>query len=536
MSRGEPKVLAVARSAPRQQARTLVLRPLLPGNQRASIPALLSERALARQREESTRRVYFDTEDRALAARGLALWITGEGGDTLAILESVRASEGLIADRSEWRVPIARPTPDLAAFSDSEARAFLDGLGSERLVAIGEGQIARSELTLGWPQRNHPQALLTVVFEQGVLAFQGAQLPIARLQLQARRGADRALLELTQALRSSLAFGLEFPFAPLPLQRGARDGGPAALKAPAVVLDPKATVGQAFASIGRACLVHWLANEALVRAFGDIEAVHQLRVGLRRLRSAFSLFRAVLPEAEGIRLGGELRWLLSAVAPLRDRDVLVDEILAPLLEAEVLPRELRALAQALADQRAALLERVRAALDEPRCADLALDVFLGFELGRLWKKAREPERELLQAPIQPFAREVLRHRFRKAKKKGRNFDELDAAGRHALRIAIKKLRYGVEFFASLWPGEQPRQFARRLAKVQDLLGRLNDLAVAEHQLRALLAQTRKAERSIELALASGAVLGWHARTLSKDLARAGDLWQSLRARTPFWAD
>lgn len=111
--------------------------------------------------------MYFDTEDRALAARGLALWITGEGGDTLAILESVRASEGLIADRSEWRVPIARPTPDLAAFSDSEARAFLDGLGSERLVAIGEGQIARSELTLGWPQRNDPQALLTVVFEQG---------------------------------------------------------------------------------------------------------------------------------------------------------------------------------------------------------------------------------------------------------------------------------------------------------------------------------------------------------------------------------
>jgi triphosphatase len=83
----------------------------------------------------------------------------------------------------------------------------------------------------------------------------------------------------------------------------------------------------------------------------------------------------------------------------------------------------------------------------------------------------------------------LTRRWRKARKKGRALAELDARGRHELRIQTKKLRYAAEFFASLFAGKREmksrKQFLPVLDRLQDALGDLNDIAVHEKRIAAM---------------------------------------------------
>src|SRR5262249_29256469 len=93
-----------------------------------------------------------------------------------------------------------------------------------------------------------------------------------------------------------------------------------------IVLRGDASVEMAAHDILRECLDHILTTVAVVEKLDDSEGPHQLRVGLRRLRSAFSIFSPALTNAETVRLSQEARWLGQEVGRLRDRDVIVTEI------------------------------------------------------------------------------------------------------------------------------------------------------------------------------------------------------------------
>ncbi|MDW8341189.1 MAG: CHAD domain-containing protein [Geminicoccaceae bacterium] len=526
---GEPRI---------RDGREIELRLRAPAEALAALPfrAVLAERALDRPRRRNLVSVYYDTPDRALLARGLALRVRSDGSGFVQTLEAASEGAGAIADRAQWEVPIARAIPDLSAFAGTRAHALLDAVAPDRLAPVFETRIERTELRVGWPERSRPRGVVEVALDRGSIRADGREEPVAEIELELRKGDKSALLGLAERLRGELPLALEIRDK---ASRGwALAAGilPSPVKAGRPELDPRATVGEAFVRLGLSCLAHWLGNEPSLRASGDPEAAHQLRVGLRRLRSLLSLFRPVLPEVERARLAEETRWLLREVAPLRDFDVLVQELVAPLRAEELFGGEIAALQDALAERRPALLARARAALDSRRCTDLALDLLFWLELGRFRGAAEEPSRELLDRPVLPFARSVLERQWRKVRKRGRDFDRLDAEGRHALRIAIKKLRYGVEFFGSLWPGSGPRKYARLLAELQDHLGGLNDVAVAARQVRALVAELEPDLPVRSVVLGAGAVLGWHARAARKALARARDGWDALAASAPFWDD
>ena len=96
------------------------------------------------------------------------------------------------------------------------------------------------------------------------------------------------------------------------------------------------------------------------------------------------------------------------------------------------------------------------------------------------------------------------------RKGGRDFANMTPAARHELRIRFKKLRYGTEFFASLFPGREVDRFRNVVARMQDLLGQLNDVAVAQHVLNDLLDDTEPGARQRTAALGAGQVIGWYA--------------------------
>src|SRR3546814_10017263 len=112
------------------------------------------------------------------------------------------------------------------------------------------------------------------------------------------------------------------------------------------------TADDALAAVLGACLRHWSANEAAAIDGSDPEGVHQMRVGLRRFRSALTVFGDLLPAAQLAWLQEEAKWALNALGSARDWDVFLADLLAPLEAARPGDADLAALRGAARDRQA----------------------------------------------------------------------------------------------------------------------------------------------------------------------------------------
>ena len=247
-------------------------------------------------------------------------------------------------------------------------------------------------------------------------------------------------------------------------------------KAAHVDLGSDTAPAAAFGAIAAECVEHWRTNEALLLTSRAAPHLHQARVGIRRLRSAFSLFRPVLHAVPGARtIAHRLRALAVPFGPARDLDVLLS---GPLVE-DLSDRQ-RA---RLFEDREGAYDAVLAVLRSPEWADTGRDLDALLAGAPTWPDAGE---------LTPLARRaVARRALRVAGADGR-LEEMSAADRHAVRIEAKKLRYGCEFLGDLFPSDEPRvtdedgtvlvgaaAYARLAEDVQTALGALNDHATAD---------------------------------------------------------
>jgi CHAD domain-containing protein len=147
-----------------------------------------------------------------------------------------------------------------------------------------------------------------------------------------------------------------------------------------------------------------------------------------------------------------------------------------------------------------------------------------------WREHPESDAAALLAPARVYAQGELERRYEQVRKRGRNLGTLSAEGLHQLRIAIKKLRYSVDFFASLFNADAIKRFRSRLSRLQDVLGTLNDAAMLRH----LVESACKVESEPALAEARGIVLGWRAGrsgALKDELDR---FWKGFRRSETYW--
>ena len=197
---------------------------------------------------------------------------------------------------------------------------------------------------------------------------------------------------------------------------------------------------------------------------------------------------------------------------------------------------LDALAELAADSRWRAHQGVRDTLASERYGDLAFGLACWVAC-RGWRQGADVDILLAQRqPIRDFATGILAQRHRQVRKRGRGFAELGPDARHELRIALKKLRYGAEFFASLYPPKETERFRRAASRMQDVLGHLNDVAVAEHVVRDLLDGTEPGSRQRSVALGAGQVLGWYARQSQELEPQAVAAWDEFRSAAPFWTE
>lgn len=298
------------------------------------------------------------------------------------------------------------------------------------------------------------------------------------------------------------------------------DPARSAVKAEAVRLDPSSDARGALAVIAAAAARQIAANRSLLVDGYDAEAVHQLRVGARRLRAALKLFGRYEPAVRRPPFLPALRTLVAAAGAARDPDVLLDATLPRLAGGSDDPGAVAELARHYAGER----DRARRQLLEA-CADPASAALLIAIDGWISRLPALGSRVLAE-PVTGFAPRLLDRCARRLRHRGRHLLHLDAEARHAVRIAAKELRYAGDGCASLYEAAAAEDWLHALAQLQDTLGELNDLAVLDARLRDAAPAGHGSAAARVRALAAAA-----ARELREPLRRH---WRHWRAQPPFW--
>jgi inorganic triphosphatase YgiF len=489
----------------------------------------LRELAEGRAATRGLRSVYFDTRELALAQHGMALRVRRDGRRLVQTLKARGPQRGAHFDRIEYEAVATGEQPDLALVPDPEMRARVEeAAAGAALEPVIETLIRRTRRLL-----RHKHASLELDLDIGEVRTAGGSQPLCELELELREGDPGALYEVALELLDEVPLRIS-TISKADLGYACLTGvPPEPSKAPAPALAPGATLDDAIAATVESCLAHMLANQAPARLGQDVEGVHQMRVGVRRLRSALRLFAPALP-ADGLAaFERELRWLGRELGRVRDLDVLVVERLGPLAERRSDDLALGRLRDAAQSAREEHQTALHAVLDSVRYTRLVLE--LGRWLARrAWREQPlDPDSARLFTPARMLAAELLEARDRKARSLGEKIETLELHDLHRLRIRVKRLRYAAELLGGLYPGRRRDRYAQHLAELQDRLGRLADLATAQRLLGELLERVEPEQRD-GCTRAAGFVEGWASADVARATARLPRRWERFARSRAFW--
>jgi len=502
----------------------------------ASLPGLgkiPSLRALADHPDTETQiSVYFDTDKQKLRRHGLTLRVRRTGNRRLQTIKA--AGNGKFFERDEWEAEIAGETPDLSLARGTPLEPLLSRKVRRGLKPVFETKVRRSSSSLSDDSR-----AVTLTLDKGRVDTGERSQPLCEIELELKRGARETLFELAREVVAALPAQLAVESKS---ERGyalidGADGAP--VKAVEVDLRQEVDARDGFRAIARACLKQIVGNVPPLRA-GDPEGVHQMRVGLRRLRAAMSLFGDILDDREMAAVKRELKWLTRELAESRQLDVLVRRVVDPARRRRIPANGISSIARDIERQRASALDRAQEAVGSARFRRLLVDVAAWIETGRWMSPQDELVRRRAEMPAAAFAARELARRWRKLRKKCKALQKLKARQRHKLRIQGKKLRYGSEFFASLFRGRKAARrrsaLLERLERMQDCLGDLNDIVVHEGLIAANipLGGSSKRRASRKRAFAAGLLAGREDARFDAVLAGASKACASLAKAKPFW--
>ncbi|MFC8274034.1 CHAD domain-containing protein [Streptomyces sp. NPDC057271] len=427
--------------------------------------------------------VYYDTADLRLAADSLTLRRRTGGADEGWHLK-FPVSSGI---RDEIRAPLADTLPEsLAALLRSRVRDA-DVVPVVRLRSSRKVQHLLGETG----------ALLAEVSVDTVHAERLPKGPDAswtEIEVELSDDADPSVLDAVEKrLRKA---GIRPSSAPSKLARALEETseqGETAVPAAPADLPDEDTAGGRVLTYAREQIEAIIALDPAVRR--DLpDAVHQMRVACRRLRSAFKTYRKVLDRAVTDPIGDELKWLAGELGLARDQEVLaerlrtrVDAIPDTLLLGPVHARlqvwdtaasadaHRKALAALDADRHLALLGTLDALLTDPPLLKAA---------------AEDPVPVLSRAVLKDYDRLARRVDHALAHAPGHDRD----LAMHEARKAAKRTRYAADA-ARPTLGKPAKRFAKRIKAVQSLLGDHQDSVVAREALRDLAIQAHAAGES-----------------------------------------
>ncbi len=485
----------------------------------AALPAL-KKHPLLRQAEAVGRAVtlantYYDTPEMALSDARIALRTRKQGRRWLQTIKGYRASLGGLSSRPEWEQPYLGAF-DFSHVDDETTRHELEAR-ADALTPLFTTDFRRETRCL----RPAPEVEILLMLDRGSITAGERSEAICELELELVRGSAGDLYKLARTLAETLPLRPEDDSKAERGLRLYRDETRLPLKAGPSPLAAGQSPLQAFRAVAFDCLRQWQRNGSGAAVSDAPEFVHQMRVGLRRLRSALKLFAPALPAVWAQHWSDELGQAADELGEARDIDVLHEELLAPILTDNACPPTVQALAGQVIAARDEARRHVRSHLNGPGQGRR----MLGFaaEASELCGTTLDAS-----ADLTAFARLQLDDLRKRARKRWRRAAGGDAAALHELRIALKRLRYAIEFFAPLFPPRRAKTFQGALSRAQEALGYLNDVEVGNARLAGWAGD--------DPVLREGAtfVAGWHAalgrRVRRRILPRVAEL---LDGRPPW---
>lgn len=462
----------------------------------ASHPLLLP---LAAQKQHLLN-TYYDTPELALHAKRIAMRFRKKGEQWLLTVKSAEPASGGLAVRSEWEKPAFPGVFDFSHVDEPSLRDFLE-TARPQMAAVFTTDFRRQIWHVPFGH-----SLIELALDRGTIESQGRKSRICEIELELLSGDIDDIFKLTRKLQDKLELS---PAIASKAERGYKlfnDEPLKPFKAKPAGISVDMQPVEAFRCIALGCLEHFQRNEEGLHFSNDPEFIHQARVALRRLRSAIKLFSSVLPPEFVSTYGQTWRTLASALGEARNWDVFLEETLPPIQA--VFPehgdiRRLRTEARRRAKQARQSVIKLLAVREYPR---LMVE----------FTAAIYALKDTLPLPIGDFAQQQLSRYARQAKKQAARHRTFSAEERHQLRIALKRLRYTLEFLTPLLRAKRLPAYLAALAQLQDELGLLNDLSTAQSLINSSLPKRP-----------AGPVHGWMAgrhSLLGHQLGESIDLW------------
>lgn len=460
----------------------------VPEHSRAAVQAAVSTATAQRTHLQA---IYFDSADRRLARAGMSLRLRKEGRQWV---QTTKAGGLHAMQRMEHEVVLRGVTGNAPAIDlQRHVGTPLGDLLTEAL-APQSGEIAAVLLPLYrtdiWRIHRVLRAKggsVELAFDLGEIVAEDRRWPICELEVELVRGSPAAVIDVAQRWATRHGLWLDVRSKAERgdrLARGEEQG--AATRARRVRLEPQVTAEEAYRVVLGNCLDHLLPNASEI-AGGNygVEHVHQLRVSVRRMRAAVRFFEGWVPPVDPAWLN-PLANLFRQLGQARDRDALAASLLPELREAGAPQPELPRAENAPDPVESTRAEHVTQAL-------LALQGFLaGVPIPSpstqpvvqeaSASEVQAEERATSPAPrglgLAECAAKRLNRWHRQIVRDAGRYTSLDDEARHTLRKRAKRLRYAVEFVASLYSRKAVRRYLDLLGPVQETLGRYNDLTVA----------------------------------------------------------
>jgi triphosphatase len=253
-----------------------------------------------------------------------------------------------------------------------------------------------------------------------------------------------------------------------------------------------------------------------------------MRVAVRRLRAILSSFSPFLARQTRQGISEQVRWVANALGEARNLDVYASEFLSRPPPSLRDTSELLRLKKVVDERRDLAHTAVRRVLVSPRYAASVKAVRTWFnQCG--WRSGSSAGE--LRLPVDRLAPLMLERLFRRATKYADVFDEQSDEQRHRLRIALKKLRYAAELLGAIYAAEDVAPFIRRLRRLQEELGRANDLCIARDIIADL---TGHSASRTGIAFAGARIVDWHHRRVATDDAGLQRRLAGLLETARFW--
>ncbi|SDZ75263.1 CYTH and CHAD domain-containing protein [Nitrosospira multiformis] len=496
---------------------------------------LLRSLTISRPVSQKLFTAYYDTPDLYLQRHQMALRLRHIGRKWIQSIKGGGEAALGLHQRHEWESMVPTGRPDFSQITDPSLIRLFDGAESHgQLCVLFTTDFQRSKRVLRLVNGSEIEFSL----DRGVIRTPADfTSEICEIELELKSGSAQSLYQFALDILHIVPFRLENTSK---AERGYRlvtGFKPTPIRAAAVRLETEMKLGESIKVIAWNCLDHLHGNEAGMLQHQDPEYLHQMRVALRRIRTARRVFARAFAATGFASATSDLKWLSRSLGGARDWDVFVSETLSEVRNYFHERPGIFALWEECEQIRQNHNEAACEAVGSTRYTEamLRLGAGLNSETRLLAPDSQQSElrKTGLEWPVKKFADSALSHGHEKLKKYYKRAEGQSSEAVHALRIAVKEQRYTAEFFSDLYRRKRVKRYIKSLTGLQETLGAVIDTTVTERLLNEVgVAEGR--DENDGMCEARGIVLGWTVQRGLMKRSELDEIWGDFEKKEVFW--